>query len=189
MICLSTAVGLLGVLEEEQLKLRVFLLIFIVGVMSFYGLYWFYNQNFSKALLPKKIEVSGFALIKEEFLITEGCGIKVFDLSKSTLDQINQQGLAFFEDATQARGYDPDKHRYNHYYSYTTWQETPIQESQKNKNFWVGLSCAKGLNLDESLYAKIKAAASTKGSYYTGHIEGQLIVIPSLGIVVFSYMG
>ena len=154
-----------------------------------YCLYWLDSQNFSKGLLPEKIEVSGSVLIKEEFLITEGCGIKVFDLSKNTLYQINQQGLSFFKNATKARGYDLNKHRHNHYYSYEQWQETPVQESKENKNFWWGLRCAKGLNLDKSLSEKITLAASTKGSYYTGHYEGQLVVIPSLGIVVFSYMG
>lgn len=169
--------------------IKVIILIFIFTIISCYCLYWLYNQNFNKELLPEKIEVSSFVLSKEDFDLREGCGIKVFKLSKNTLDKINQQGLSFFKNATKARGYDLDKHRYNHYYSYKQWQETPVQESKENKNFWSGLRCAKGLNLDKSLSKKITLAANTKGSYYTGHYEGQLVVIPSLGIVVFSYMG
>lgn len=171
------------------MKLKAIAILFIFSIGSCYGLYWSYSQNFSKELLPEKIEVTGFALFKEDFGLREGCGVKVFELSKHTLDKINQQGLAFFKNATKARGYDPKKHRYNKYYSYEQWQETPVQESKENRNFWAGLSCAKRLGLEKSLSKKIASAASTKGSYYTGHYEGQLVVIPSLGLVVFSYMG
>lgn len=44
------------------------------------------------------------------------------------------------------------------------------------------------MGLDKDLSKKINLAANTKGSYYTGHHEGQLLVIPNLGIVVYSYM-
>lgn len=171
------------------MKIKFILLLFIFTIIYCYCLYWLDSQNFSKGLLPEKIEVSGSVLIKEEFLIREGCGIKVFKVSKNTLTQINQQGLTFFKNTTKARGYDLDKHRYNHYYSYEQWQETPVQESEENRNFWAGLSCAEGLNLDKPLSEKIALAANTKGSYYTGHDEGQLVVIPRLGIVIFSYSG
>lgn len=171
------------------MRLKVILLRLIFIIISCYWLYWLDNQNFSKGLLPEKIEVSSFVLSKEYFDLREGCGIRVFKLSKNTLDKINQQKLNFFKNATKARGYDADKHRYNKYYSYAQWQETPVQESKENKKFWSGLGCAKQLEMDESLSKKITLAASTKGSYYTGHYEGQLVVIPSLGIVVFSYNG
>lgn len=171
------------------MKGKVIILLFIFTIISCYCLYWLSSQDIGNGLLPEKIEVSGFVLSKEEFDFREGCGIRVFKLSKNTLAQINQQGLTFFKNATKARGYDPDKHRYDNYYSYEQWQETPVQESKENKNFWSGLSCADRLNLDKSLSEKITLAASTKGSYYTGHYEGQLVVIPRLGIVVFSYSG
>lgn len=169
--------------------IKLIILLFIFTRIYYYCFYWLSSQDIGNGLLPEKIEVAGFVLSKEYFDLREGCGIRVFKLSKNTLAQINQQGLTFFNNATKARGYDPVKHRYNKYYSYEKWQETPVQESKENRNFSSGLMCANQLELDKSLLEKITLAANTKGSYYTGHYEGQLVVIPRLGIVVFSYSG
>lgn len=144
-----------------------------------------YNQSFYQGLLPKGLEISGPAMPKDESSITGGCGIVIFKLSKNTLNKVAYQKLSFFKDLTKARDYNLDK--YNLHYSYSDWQETPLQEANKSKNFWRGLSCSKS-KLDENLYKKIDFGARTKGSYYAGHQEGQIVVIPSLGIVVLSYV-
>jgi hypothetical protein len=166
------------------LKIKIIPLFFVFLAIYFYGLWELTNQNFSRNFIPKKIEVSFFGLIKEHLF----CGAKVFKISNNTLKQINQQGLSFFKDATRTREYDSDGEHYYSNYHYEAWQETPLQESTKNRYFWGGFDCAKDMGLDKELSEKIAVAANNKGSYYTGHYEGQLLVIPSLGIVVYAYM-
>lgn len=151
-----------------------------------YWRYEQYSQSFYKGFLPKDLEISGPVLPKDEMVgLTGGCGIVIFRLSENTLNKVSQRKLSFLKDLTKARNYDLDK--YNSHYSYVEWQETPLQQSNNNKNFWMGLSCSKS-KLDEDLYKKIDLGAKTKGSYYTGYSEGELIVIPSLGIAVLSYL-
>jgi hypothetical protein len=166
--------------------------IFTIFVLSSYfvscNLYWKYSQNFYKGRLPEKLELSGSALILDESDLREGCGIIVFKLSEHTLDQINQKKLKFFNGLTKARDYYLNDNKYNHHYSYQEWKETPVEESSKNKHFWSGFSCAKR-RLDKNLSKNILLEANSKGSYYTGHSEGQLLVIPRIGIIVLSFFG
>jgi len=141
-----------------------------------------------RGLLPEKIGVSRHVLIDDVFMVREGCGVAIFELSENTLNQIKEQGLSFFEGATRARSYNPDKDRYNGLKSYEEWRETPMLfENSPNHKFWIGLSCAS--NLDESLREAILSAISVQGSYYTGHYEAGLVVIPKMRLVILSYEG
>ena len=141
-----------------------------------------------RGLLPEKIGVSRHVLTDDVFRVREGCGVAIFELSESTLNQIKEQGLSFFEGATRARSYDPDKDRYNGLKSYEECRETSmLEEDSPYHKFWIGLSCAS--NLDESLHKAIFSAVSTQGSYYTGNYEAGLVVIPKMRLVILSYEG
>jgi hypothetical protein len=175
--------------KNVKIKLAAIFTIFVLAsyfVLS--DLYWKYSQSFYKGRLPEKLELSGSALILDEFGLREGCGIVVFKLSEHALNQINHKELKFFDGLTKARDYHLKDNRYNHHYSYQEWKETPVEESSENKNFWFGFKCAER-RLDKNLSKNIVLGASSKGSYYTGHSEGQLLVIPRIGIIVLSYSG
>ncbi|WP_156820220.1 hypothetical protein [Synechococcus sp. PCC 7336] len=163
------------------MKLKVVILALIVTLQSCYLL-----SDDRSSILPEKIEVSDVYRNKISSGISEGCGAVIFTLTEEILEEINNQGLIFFNDATRARGSTRSNSRY---YLYQRWQGTPLKQSANNTNFWAGMSCAKNLGLEESLYEEIVLAMRTTGSYYTGHYEGQLVVIPRLGLVVFSYAG
>jgi hypothetical protein len=164
---------------------HIILAAIFVLVIFCYWRYEQYSQDFYLGLLPKGLEISGSVIPKDQSSLTGGCGIVIFKLSKNTLNKIAHQKLSFFKDLTKAKDSSLDKH--NLHYSYSDWQETPLQETRENKNFGLGLSCSK-LKLDEDLYKRIDLGAKTKGSYYTGHQEGQIVVIPSMGIAVLSYV-
>jgi hypothetical protein len=136
------------------------------------------NQKWYEGLIPKKIEISGAAHIYNESHFREGCGVDIFYLSKNTLDAIKRDGLLFFKDALQARSHD------DYYHRYQPWQETPIPPSWTSEGSWI--LCFGG---NEDFHHKIIEAAKVEGAFYTTKPEGELVVIPSLGIIIFSYFG
>jgi hypothetical protein len=115
----------------------------------------------------------------------EACGGALFYLAHATRDAIEKQGIAYFADALQGRGY-PEGSRRAFYYHYETWKETPVPHDWVSEGMWVGLHC---MDLQKDLARQIVDAAKVPGSYFTTKDEGQLLVIPSLGLVVFTYFG
>jgi hypothetical protein len=67
--------------------------------------------------------------------------------------------------------------------------KNPVQGQTGNRTFDVGLVCARDSGFDKSLLEKISIVSSSQVSFYTGQAEGQLIVIPSLGVAVLSGIG
>lgn len=133
---------------------------------------------FSKAI-PAQIGITYPISINDEGGFREGCGTAVFKVSDETLKAIEKNGLNVFSGATQARGHPSEA-----YYKFKEWKETPVPPSWLNEGSWMICS-----GLGNETHAKIVAAAKEKGAYYTTKHEGQLIVIPSLRYVVFSFFG
>lgn len=135
--------------------------------------YWF------SQVLPPQIGISYPISINDEFGFLEGCGTAAFKVSDETLETIERDGLRFFSGAIQGRGYPNDP-----YYKYEDWKETPVPPSWTNEGSWMLCS-----GLGSETHAKIVAAAKQKGAYYTSKHEGQIILVPSLGYIVFTFFG
>ena len=133
--------------------------------------YWFAD------LISEKIGINYPVSINVEYAFRESCGAVVFKLSDDTLRMIKKDGLKFFAGATQARGYLGSSN-----YQYDEWKETPLPPSWTSEGSWMICS---GLNYSE--HSRIVAAAKSQGTYYTSMQHGQLVLIPSLGYVVYSY--
>jgi len=175
-------VGLLGLLylifaivlllKRKFIFLLVFLLIPFISYKTF-QYYWFAK------ILPAQIEVTyPLSLGTESGLIREGCGVAVFKVSKTTLLEIQNGGLAFLNKATKSRGYSKP------YYQFEQWQESPVPPNWVRQGAW--FMCSEPSTI---LTEEIIKAAKESGSYYTTKPEGQLFIIPSLGYVVLSYNG
>jgi hypothetical protein len=104
-------------------------------------------------------------------------GLKLSKFRKETRETIKAKRLRFFDNATQARGHTND-----YYYRYDTWKETPVPSAWINEGTWIRCSV-----VSDDLIRQITEAAKQKGAYYTTKSEGELIVFPDLGLVVFSY--
>lgn len=141
--------------------------------------YYWYAQ-----VLPAEIEIVYPVAAGEESGFREGCSVAVYKLSARSLDTIKKKGLAFFDGATQARGYSNPSNRDYHYYTYELWKETPIPAGWTSEGAWFMCSV-----IGSQLEREIIAAAKQGGAYYTVKQEAQLVVIPSLGYVVFSSYG
>ncbi len=108
----------------------------------------------------------------------------IFQLDDATRNEIDRKGLPFFDDARQGRGHPPGSHRQS-YCKYEPWQETPVPQKWI-RGSWSGLSC---MELPQELSRAIVEAAKQPGSYFTTKREAELLVIPSLGLIVFTYFG
>lgn len=160
------------------IKKQTYLLAVAIFLLPFAATEAFQYYWFAKAI-PEKIGITYPVSIKDEGGFREGCGTVVFKVSDSTLEAIKKEGLNFFSGATQGRG-----HLSEPYYQYAEWKETPVPPSWISEGSW--LLCT---SLSDSELSKIVSAAKEHGAYFTKKDEGELVLIPSLGYVVFSFFG
>ena len=100
----------------------------------------------------------------------------IFKLSDNTLAQIDKHGLAYFSSATLGRDLDG-------YHKYQDWRTAPPTDGARLLR---GEQCASNLL---PIWDEIRQAAYREGAYYTVGIEQDLVVIPRLGVLVFSFNG
>ncbi|MFZ5484945.1 MAG: hypothetical protein ACOZB0_12010 [Pseudomonadota bacterium] len=164
-------------------KRRKFALLFVFAVSPFFAYKAFQFHWYAQAL-PPEIKISYPIAAGEESGFREGCSVAVYKLTASSLEAIQKHGLPFFDRATQARGYSKPSDRNYHYYTYKPWKETPIPEGWGGEGSLFMCSV-----ISSSLEHEIAVAAKQSGAFYTTKDEAQLLVIPSLGYVVFSSYG
>ncbi len=169
----------------------------VLGAGALVGTWWLacsvYETWFYRRALPAALETTGLVTAQSDasFLSAllafqrEACGGALHGLSVSTRRAIERQGLAFFATASHGRGYPPG-HPQHHYYSYRSWQETPVPHAWISEGIWSGLNCMK---LDRATVLRIKDAATRPGSFYSTKDEAEILVVPSLELVVFTYFG
>lgn len=146
-----------------------------------YLAYKLFQWQWYLGALPVQIEVDGVVSISDSGGIREGCGAAVFALSRGTLDRLQDRGMAALTDARQGR------ERSGAYNAFGAWRETSSTGQEKDVDLHLsGMDCG---GLDEALQQRIFAAMAQPGAYYTTASESSLIVIPSLQIVVFSFIG
>ena len=146
------------------------------------------------AVLPSQIKITYPVSIGDESGFREGCGVAVFKVSDETIEDIQKNGLKFFDGATQGRGFPKPKEPLSFsdhkklsdysYHTYETWKETPVPPNWVSEGSWFMCSVIR-----HDVAREIIKAAKLPGSFYTTKREGELVVIPSLGYIVFSYNG
>ena len=174
-------------MRMRRLAIYVLLLFAILAVL--YVVPAAKATNFYEKALPPQLRTSGFVTSGSDYglfgfltLSREACGAVVFELSSETIAEIRRDGLSFFREATQGRGYPGSA-----YYHYQAWQQTPVPAS------WFGdgavsasLHCA---GFGRELRRRIGEGSRRGGSFYTTMSEAQLIVLPDEGIIVLTYFG
>jgi len=162
----------------NSLKIFLFSIVCIYIISCGYEYFWY------RGCIPKEIGVTFPVGISGKSGFREGCGAAVFLLSSSTNELIEKQGIDFFTNVKHARKSN------KHYYTYATWSKTPVPESWISEGCWLGLGCWNPIiSLFMPVRKKIIDAAKKKGSYYSTKPEGEILIIPELKLVVFSYYG
>jgi hypothetical protein len=166
-------------------KKRYFKTIVVILLLPFFG-YEAFQYYWYSLVLPSQIQITYPVSIGDESGFREGCGVAVFKVSDKTIEAIQKEGLKFFDAATQGRGYPKPSEplSFSDYHTYDTWKETPVPPSWVSEGSWFRCSVIR-----DDVAREIIKAAKLPGSFYTTQPEGQLLVIPSLGYVVFSYYG
>lgn len=112
-------------------------------------------------------EVSGFR---------EGCGYAIFRLSDKDLARLRSHGLTYLETARLGR----DGKQYN---QYKPWSATP---APRDEHLFRGVSC---INEPPELLNQAQSAAYKEGAFFTTGDEKDLVVVPALGILIYSFNG
>lgn len=130
-----------------------------------------YRQAIPAQLEPLELlhhdEISGFR---------EGCGFAIFRLSDKDLARLRSEGLAYLETARLGRDG-------NAYHQYKPWSATPAPD---NEHLFRGQSCTDD---PPELLQQAQQVADKQGAFFTTGHEQDLVVIPALGILVYSYNG
>lgn len=106
----------------------------------------------------------------------EGCGYAIFRLSEDNLARIRRQGLAYFDAAQLGRDGKP-------YHQYQPWQTTSTGEHEQ---LFRGQSCA---GEPSELLEQAQRAVGKEGAFFTTGHEQDLVVVPALGLLIYSYNG
>lgn len=138
----------------------------------------YYQVRLYKEATPGKFQLADLIYHDEQANLREGCGGAVFKLSDQSLASIKQQGLAYFNDATLGR----DGARYH---QYAPWQALAHKRASQD---WL-LRGAHCIEDPPAMWDDVqKAVDRGEGFFTTGHGQ-DLIVIPKLGVIVFSHNG
>lgn len=162
-----------ALLKKRKFFLAVLIVAFPLLAYEAYQYHWY-----SKAI-PEEIGITYPVSTYDESGGREGCGTIVFKLSDHTLELIKKDGLSFFDGVTAGRGHPGER-----YYQYAQWKQTPLPPSWTSEGSWMLCS-----GLSHSQHSKIVAAAKSEGAFYTTKHEGELVLIPSLGYIVYSFFG
>jgi hypothetical protein len=146
----------------------------------------FYQRALPAALITEGLATTGSDVGVLSLLLPirpEACGGAIFHLADQSVTGIAQAGLAFFQNAVEGRGY-PQGHRLHYFYRYKPWRETPVPHAWTSDGMWPGLACVRA---SAALAEAILKAAREPSSYYTTKPSAELLVIPRLKLVVFTY--
>jgi hypothetical protein len=171
------------------------LLIAVLVLMALSAGVWLWhvdqrNERFESAL-PAVFETTGLAIAGDDlgllahFIVwpVKICGGAIFQLSQDTLDKIERQGLAFFENARNVRHYVGYSSKRD--ITYEPWQESPIPHWIGNKeDRWWGLDC---IDTSSELPRRVGQEARKDGSYFTSRKYARLVVVPSLRVIAITF--
>jgi len=175
----------MNIFYKKLFKFSVILL--VLCIVSLFIFQRTERINRFKSAIPEKIKVNGVVLQGEDitplifaFIFPiDSCGGGIFKLSKSTLKNIELEGLSFFEDATKSRSRKHHPRTWN-------WKKTPVPSTWTSEGAWIGLACISSSNTNK-LIRKITKTVESPGSYYAGSPNSTLLVLPKLGLVVYDY--
>ncbi|HEY5993600.1 MAG TPA: hypothetical protein VIU46_03270 [Gallionellaceae bacterium] len=158
----------------------IFILLLIAPYLCYQVTLYFWYAKF----IPEQIEISYPVSVGEEFvLLRGGCAVAIYKVSDRTLDNIRQNGLKFFKQAVDARA--PIEH-YNgsELKRYQAWSATPLPPSWTSEGSWTMCDVA-----NSAVESEIIRETKKAGAYYTVSTENetQLVLVPSLGYVMYSY--
>lgn len=153
----------------------------IVGVIApmvaIWLLLWLWGDRHYRRAIPEDVPV--LAMLSATNGFTCGGGGAIFALRPGSGDRIKREGVAALGQPGVGRGYAPNT-RKGVYYTWSPWTPTPI--AFPVDGFWPGLNCLEAPQKDQ-----IIEALAQPGSWVSYSRAGELMVIPSLNLAVFTF--
>jgi hypothetical protein len=188
-VCASFAARVAAVNARRTSRWQTVLgAVLVIALISWVAL-GILEANHYRKLIPRELQVLEPVLIDSNANIDtligailirpELCGAAIFRLSPATLQQIERDGLAFFEKVNGAGpGGAPQ--------AYRGWQSGPLPHDWTRNGLWSGLLCT---DLSPGMVKQLNAAAAEPDAFYTHSVGGgnELVVLPNPGWVVFTY--
>lgn len=150
----------------------------VIAVLGWQGVHEWQSRWYA-SLLPPSVDVQQALYIGSSGGVREGCGVAVYALRDAAQGEIRAHGLQ-----GPAGSATSSLH-------YGNWQPTPYVETDAEslRDAWL-MGMAPGcVELPADMQARINAALATPGAFYATAHESGVLVIPSLGWVVFAYFG
>lgn len=162
----------------RALKLALLTVLLLVGTV---WLAWrLFLASHYAGMVPAELEIADTVVVHEDFTpySTEGCGVAVFRMSQALKARLVAEGVAALKNVRQARGNAGAR------YHYSDWQATPVPPVWVREGSWI--MCP---DIGRGLHQRIVEAARKEGSFFATQPEGELVVIPALELIVFSFNG
>lgn len=160
-----------------------FYFISILIIVSYSAIAIFKNDFYLKAI-PAPIQIHKILKEREDGFIRESCGGVIFQLSQSTIEKVEKQGLVFLNQDLHGRGYKDENERKRINYTYNPWTKTPLNLGE---GLSPGLHCL--LKDDKAMAKKVLSAAEREGSFHTVKHEAELLLVPELGLLFYAWDG
>ncbi|MFZ5521697.1 MAG: hypothetical protein ACOZD0_10895 [Pseudomonadota bacterium] len=132
-----------------------------------------------EAAIPPGLELGEVVYHDEQSDLREGCGLVVFRLQPATLERLRRDGLPALRDATQGRDGDG-------YHRYAAWQAGPAARDDDGPRLLRGWSC---IDDEPTVLREVSRALDTPGAWFTTGHEQDLVIVPALGVLVYSFNG
>ncbi|PTT82345.1 hypothetical protein DBR42_16915 [Pelomonas sp. HMWF004] len=142
-----------------------------------------FQSHWYEGFLPQSVDVDAAVYVGDSSGFGEGCGVAIYRLSGAYRDKLRAAGLETLGDASQARRH-PERR-------YSDWRETPYVEprGEAMRNPWLSGMAQGCAQWSYEIERQVSQALRSPGSFYATTHEAGLIVIPSLGWVIFSHFG
>jgi hypothetical protein len=111
------------------------------------------------------------------------CGGVLFEMSEVVSRQILEQGIGFFAEALEARGY-PTGSTVADRFAYEPWRETPWPSDWYFEGaFAGGFGC---MELDRETHAALAAYARAPGSFFSRSAEREVLIVPGRRLILLT---
>lgn len=131
--------------------------------------------------IPPEVEVASLIDSGSTWDVHGGCGAAIFELTIKAKEKLSVVGITALNDGVDDVLSVDTSGRFG------VWQETPyIAELIPESDWAASLGCTW---IRAELHKVIYAALRRKGSFYRRYKSGTVLVVPTSGIVVYTFMG
>lgn len=132
-----------------------------------------WNIDIYRQHIPPEVEVANLIDSGSEW---GGCGVAIFELTATAKEKLSEVGIT----ALSRGGTSVDADRIG------VWQETPFTDESIPESDWAAaLGCTW---VRAELHEVIYSALRKTGSFYKQYKKGTILVIPTAGIVVYTFI-